>query len=234
MCVLLLCAVARPCPPFSSPSNGKLIGNSFSFGSSLYFSCSPGYALIGNSNLTCLSSGQWNYARPRCANTCPVYPNLPHGIVNGGRTDESRQIGSEIGFACDHGYTLGKDKSAVCLDSARWSIINQSCNPVRCPDLTTPMNGKLVPIRVAYTFPVSAFISCNTGYSSGNVVNASLSCQANGAWDTVPITCTGKHCFRQIPVGCTWALELDLPVQEYQSSHHNYRNSYLPIPVIDC
>ena len=45
------------------PANGQRYISGATFGSTVTYSCDPGYKLIGPSAVTCLASGQWNTSR---------------------------------------------------------------------------------------------------------------------------------------------------------------------------
>ena len=50
--------------------NGSLEGTNFSYNDQLHYKCNKGYKLVGNSNKTCLESGNWSGSKPNCIGTC--------------------------------------------------------------------------------------------------------------------------------------------------------------------
>ena len=54
------------CPPLFDHVNGITNGTSTHCDSTVTFSCFAGYKLIGNSNISCLRSGQWSGSQPQC------------------------------------------------------------------------------------------------------------------------------------------------------------------------
>lgn len=59
MCVVVYC------PSLGSPENGQAI-TELGFGSRAEYSCSEGYALVGNGERVCQSDGTWSGSDPEC------------------------------------------------------------------------------------------------------------------------------------------------------------------------
>lgn len=71
----LMCACKdfpQECPSLPKIPNGHHTGESvgsFAPGLSVTYSCEPGYLLVGEKTIRCLSSGKWSAALPGCKGT---------------------------------------------------------------------------------------------------------------------------------------------------------------------
>lgn len=60
------------CPPLPMIPNGHHTGENagpIASGSSVTYSCEPGYLLVGDKTIDCLSSGEWSADTPKCKGT---------------------------------------------------------------------------------------------------------------------------------------------------------------------
>ena len=49
------------------PANGQRNGSGTTYGSTVTYTCNPGYTLKGGSKLTCMANGQWSGRTPTCS-----------------------------------------------------------------------------------------------------------------------------------------------------------------------
>ena len=124
--------VPLECPPLPRIPNGNHTGNNvgpFVPGLSVNYRCEPGYLLVGDETIRCLSSGDWSAAIPKCEGTqidnrfseirlfC-YWPCLVHlwrvsiearcappGPLLNGKIKEppSLQAGVTVSFSCNEG-----------------------------------------------------------------------------------------------------------------------------------
>lgn len=66
------------CKPPQIVPNGKVVGSSFSWGSSVSYACLEGYQLSLPAVLTCEGNGTWNGELPQCfrKQTSPAVPGI--------------------------------------------------------------------------------------------------------------------------------------------------------------
>jgi len=63
------------CSHLSPPPNGNCAPCVGAVGQQASFTCNDQYSLIGSSNITCLSNGQWSGPPPTCKSNISEYPD---------------------------------------------------------------------------------------------------------------------------------------------------------------
>ncbi|XP_078348103.1 sushi, von Willebrand factor type A, EGF and pentraxin domain-containing protein 1-like isoform X1 [Oculina patagonica] len=115
--------------------NGRIIGDDYSYGSSINFVCNFGYDLRGPASLTC-TKGVWNGKMPECKKRCkdPGHP------LNGRRSGANYTHGGVVQFKCkDRSFDL-IGASRITCDEGEWSHLRPSCE-ARCSNPGIPDNG---------------------------------------------------------------------------------------------
>ncbi|KAM4885335.1 membrane cofactor protein-like, partial [Sylvia borin] len=90
-------------------------------GSTVSYSCRPGYSLIPgvSPTITCLQNYTWSAAPRLCRKApCPS-PVIPHGSEVSPRRAEYT-VGVQVDFQCDHGYVLRGSHRAQCWSGGVW------------------------------------------------------------------------------------------------------------------
>ena len=175
------------CENPGTPSNGAITeGASFSFGSTLSYSCNTGYNLTGAGALTCLSNGSWDAAVPSCL---PVNCGNPGTLSNGERNGDTFTFNSSISYQCNFGYSLFGSVILTCLPNGSWNASVPLCYP-NCNDPGTPNNGQRVGNSFIYNEVV--LYSCSNGYNLTG--ESTLTCQSNGSWSNAIPSCNPVNC----------------------------------------
>ncbi|XP_045041906.2 complement receptor type 2 isoform X2 [Desmodus rotundus] len=137
--------VPLECPPLPRIPNGNHTGNNvgpFVPGLSVNYRCEPGYLLVGDETIRCLSSGDWSAAIPKCeeARCAPPGPLLNGKI----KEPPSLQAGVTVSFSCNEGYRLEGPTSSQCVitrQSALWTRM-PVCKEILCPPPPSILNGR--------------------------------------------------------------------------------------------
>ncbi|XP_074620011.1 sushi, von Willebrand factor type A, EGF and pentraxin domain-containing protein 1-like [Acropora palmata] len=76
-----ICQIVN-CGDPGTPANGIRYGDSFTYQSSIFIECDPGYKLVGDLTRTCQADGTWSGSQPTCQVTsCGTFLNGPNGVV---------------------------------------------------------------------------------------------------------------------------------------------------------
>ena len=182
----LTCTIVE-CGHPGAPVNGYSIGEYFTYGSKVIFSCDIGYELKGNETALCQANGQWSSHIPLCLIIdCPD-PGIP---TNGQRNSSNFSYCASISFTCNTGYELSGNSVIVCEGNKKWSGLLPTCNITYCNDPGVPENGSATRSNFAYGTIVS--FQCNIGYELSGSTN--ITCQADNNWDNNLPMCTLVTC----------------------------------------
>uniref|UniRef100_A0A8C3P8F1 Sushi domain-containing protein n=1 Tax=Chrysemys picta bellii TaxID=8478 RepID=A0A8C3P8F1_CHRPI len=125
--------VVLQCPSPPAIANGKPSIRAlavFTTGTSVNYSCEPGYSLTGQASIDCTASGTWSPPPPRCEGACPA----PQ-IQNGRRVSGDRHVYSykdSVTFECDPGYTMKGHSLSQCQTDDTWDPPLPVCEPGKC------------------------------------------------------------------------------------------------------
>ncbi|XP_060562326.1 CUB and sushi domain-containing protein 3-like, partial [Ruditapes philippinarum] len=167
-------AVCVSCATVSSPDNGIVTLGSMNSVTYANFQCNVGYTLKGFQQLSCRSSGSWDFSEPSCV-PCEALKNMNSGDMSVDTSGTS----TYVQYTCAVGYHLVGDSNRTCDTAGIWSGSKPVCI---CDLLDVPGNGSAV---------VSAegdrvIFSCDVGFTM--VGSATLVCNTDGTgWNgTVP------------------------------------------------
>uniref|UniRef100_G1Q6S1 Complement C3d receptor 2 n=1 Tax=Myotis lucifugus TaxID=59463 RepID=G1Q6S1_MYOLU len=104
----------------------------FEPGTSIKYSCDPGYVLVGEESINCTSDGVWTPTVPKCKEiTCPP----PPVIDNGAHTGTPYVYNDSVTFKCDDGFTLKGSSEIRCKANDTWD-----------PEIPVCEKGSLAPL----------------------------------------------------------------------------------------
>ncbi|KAL9989297.1 hypothetical protein ACROYT_G003831 [Oculina patagonica] len=130
--------------------NGRIIGDDYSYDSSINFVCDSGYDLRGLASLTC-QKGAWNGAIPECKKRCQDPGHPP----NGWRLGVNFLHGGVVQYTCRNKTYYLVGASRITCDEGVWSPPRPSCEA--CARPLGLENNKNQAIRI--TSPASSLNS---------------------------------------------------------------------------
>ncbi|XP_069375236.1 sushi, von Willebrand factor type A, EGF and pentraxin domain-containing protein 1 isoform X3 [Paralichthys olivaceus] len=148
------------CTPPQPIENGFVEGQDHSFGVTIFYSCFPGFQLIGQDHLTCEEFG-WSSSVPVCLlSDCGLPPHIDFGEyvrVTEQRTSSTTTSkdtgalaspenlsflhGTLIEYHCHKGYDLSSPTRLVCQEDGGWNGTAPFCVPAECETPPRPEHG---------------------------------------------------------------------------------------------
>nr|XP_048683078.1 membrane cofactor protein-like [Caretta caretta] len=101
----------------------------FTTGTSVNYSCEPGYSLNGQASIYCAASGTWSPPPPQCEEVLCIAPEIQNGRKVPGHRPVYRPRDT-VRFECDPGYTLNASHQIQCQDDGTWDPPVPACTQV--------------------------------------------------------------------------------------------------------
>ena len=161
---------------------------SLTVGNSITYHCISGYELVGESQRTCLATGQWDCNEPRCD---PILCGAPPDVEHASRNGAVYTFGRSVSYMCDVGYVQRGPVTITCMDTGLWSD-HPVCIPVACPPLPVLHHGRIIGQQFFYGKSVQ--LQCDFGYVLKGTNE--LACTEYGRWSAPPPTCVPVSCGR--------------------------------------
>ncbi|XP_056610750.1 sushi, von Willebrand factor type A, EGF and pentraxin domain-containing protein 1 isoform X1 [Triplophysa dalaica] len=195
-CVQIYCPAPKPI------KNGFVEGQESKFGVTIFYSCFPGFLLVGNNHLTCEEHG-WSSSEPICAPAdCGLPPHIDFGDyikLQGSAIEDSTQSavdssflhGSMVQYHCHSGYEVIIGVVVLmCQEDGTWNGTAPTCAPAQCETPPNPEHGSVMVTHSELGSLVE--YSCEVGYElNGQTVRQ---CISGSQWsDEAP------HC---VPISC--------------------------------
>ena len=159
------------CPSISPLSAGLVSISTDGLTSLASFTCFTGYRIIGDSNLTCQSSGVWSGPIPSCVCDDPGKP------LNGAARLSADQM--SVTYVCDDSYTMQGNQTRVCDPAGGgWDGLVPSCIQCEALNLTTGLSRHYTSDGVHSI----ADFTCETGFTLQG--QNTLTCDENGVWSS--------------------------------------------------
>ncbi|KYO24768.1 hypothetical protein Y1Q_0016592 [Alligator mississippiensis] len=189
----LLCP---PPPPVTNARHSAQLPEAFPSGTSVRYSCEPGYALIGKASIHCTASGTWSLPYPACSKSCGVPPQLSFAeLWSPYKTQNGFLVGKTVNYTCLPGYFKVPEnpQTVTCLENQTWSEALEFCKRKSCAQPEDPENGRVSIIDLLFESRVN--YTCNEGYVL--VGQLQRHCEVSGkrvAWSGDAPTCRHIKC----------------------------------------
>ncbi|ETE67092.1 Sushi, von Willebrand factor type A, EGF and pentraxin domain-containing protein 1, partial [Ophiophagus hannah] len=169
------------------PENGFVHFTENTVGSTVKYTCNPGYKLIGSDTRHCMSGRQWSDSAPTCKIISCAMPSRPmNGIVKG----QSYTYGSVVQYDCDHGFQLNGLARRTCQSDQTWDGNEPLCIPISCGQVPYLENGEVS--GEEYTFQNYIEYSCKEGFLLKG--DRKRVCLADGYWSGNTPVCRPVQC----------------------------------------
>ncbi|KAM4536515.1 sushi, von Willebrand factor type A, EGF and pentraxin domain-containing protein 1 [Odontesthes bonariensis] len=193
VCVQISCTPPQPI------DNGFVEGQDHSFGVTIFYSCFPGFQLVGQDHLTCEESG-WSTSTPVCVpSDCGLPPHIDFGDyvrVTEASGPASKDLDlnflhrSLIEYRCHKGYDVTRHTRLVCQEDGGWNGTAPSCVPAECESPPSPEHGRANVTDSSLGSTVT--YSCEEGYElQGEPVRR---CVSGQLWTSDAPVCQPVSC----------------------------------------
>uniref|UniRef100_A0A8C6L3G6 CUB and Sushi multiple domains 2 n=1 Tax=Nothobranchius furzeri TaxID=105023 RepID=A0A8C6L3G6_NOTFU len=178
------------------PVHGIRLGDKFSVGSVVRFSCEPGYLLKGSSERTCLANESWLGVQPECHVISCGNPGTPRNaqiLIHDGLT-----FSRSITYTCREGYYSTGLLTRHCTVNGTWTGNMPECSVINCGDPGVPANGVRFGNDFTYNHTVS--FQCSAGYTMDADRASSLVCTKDRTWNGTKPLCRAIVCGLPPPI----------------------------------
>lgn len=183
---------AVDCGNPGTPSHSSRFGSSFTYQSSVSFTCSLGFTVLGQSEIVCLANGHWSAPSPQCRPIqCPVLKLPTYSHVN----TTNRTFSAAVKFSCFTGFQLQGMAVISCQADTQWSSSSPTCTAISCPSLSPSANAYFISMNTSY---LGLAVQTCLQYYRHTAGSVSRLCQANSLWSGSPIVCEGEGLSRTI------------------------------------
>ncbi|XP_058232392.1 CUB and sushi domain-containing protein 3 isoform X1 [Hemibagrus wyckioides] len=173
------------------PPHTLLIGEKFTSGSTVRYTCMGGRRLIGDVTRTCQLTGHWSGSLPHCSGETAGECGDPGTPAHATREEGTFHQRVKVRFTCGTGHTLYGSAERICFPNGTWSGKQPTCKPIQCGNPGSPANGRVSRVN-STSFSHSVVYSCSDGYRLSGA--PSRVCLANATWSGSEPNCTLISC----------------------------------------
>uniref|UniRef100_A0A8C0ZGZ4 Sushi domain-containing protein n=1 Tax=Cyanistes caeruleus TaxID=156563 RepID=A0A8C0ZGZ4_CYACU len=142
-CLMQPPSPSADCGPLPNISHAEPQGDtkeqqSFSVGSTVTFSCVPGYTKrpFLSDTIQCLTNSRWSSLPEFCGRSCPRPPSVKFALLS---PEDQRQnfyaVNTTVRYIChpSHENTTDQPPTSTCLDNLTWTEVPELCQMISCP-----------------------------------------------------------------------------------------------------
>lgn len=180
-------------------------------GSEVTYSCTNTHKLNGVNKRTCLESGQWSDAPPKCEEIRCTEPVLAaHSILSVTGNDrmygrtlirtaeqptsslQTYKVGALAKYRCERGYKIIGDPLITCEENGQWGGHVPDCVYVDCQTPSQILNGNVTLSTNATYYGAAVLYECDPNYKLDGV--SRRLCSEDGTWGHDAPTCVQVTC----------------------------------------
>uniref|UniRef100_A0A8C4QEE5 CUB and Sushi multiple domains 3 n=1 Tax=Eptatretus burgeri TaxID=7764 RepID=A0A8C4QEE5_EPTBU len=178
------------CPPPPAILHGHIKGTGTSWGSTISYSCSPGYELSFPAELRCEGNGTWIRSVPQCL---PVFCRDPGVPAQGHRRGNRFIFQSEVSFDCDAPLALVGSPTRTCQADGSWSGTQPRClaSQTTCLNPGTPKYGEQNH-SMGYQVNRMVHFKCQKGFHI--IGSTTRTCLLDFTWSGIQPECISHSC----------------------------------------
>ncbi|XP_048665437.1 complement receptor type 2 isoform X7 [Marmota marmota marmota] len=175
----------KGCQPPSGLHHGRHTGGNmvlFVPGTTVDYTCDPGYMLVGNKSIQCMPSGHWS-PTPRCEEACRDVTTLP--------AEAHVEL---VNTACQDGYRLTGHAYKKCQDAKNgvWFQKIPQCKAIHCPPPPKIDNGRHTGMMAEhFLYGIEVSYECDQGFYllGKKILQCGNDSLGHGSWSEPPPRC---------------------------------------------
>uniref|UniRef100_A0A672MSN1 CUB and Sushi multiple domains 2 n=1 Tax=Sinocyclocheilus grahami TaxID=75366 RepID=A0A672MSN1_SINGR len=172
------------------PVHGIRLGEKFSVGSIVRFSCEPGYILKGSSERTCLANGSWVGIQPECHVVSCGNPGTPRNSMI--QFHDGLVFSRSVTYSCREGYYSTGLLTRHCTVNGTWTGDMLECTVINCGDPGVPANG--IRLGIDFTYGHTVSFQCSPGFTIDADRASTLICTKDRTWNITKPVCKAIVC----------------------------------------
>uniref|UniRef100_A0AAZ3Q759 CUB and Sushi multiple domains 2 n=1 Tax=Oncorhynchus tshawytscha TaxID=74940 RepID=A0AAZ3Q759_ONCTS len=178
------------------PGHGIRLGEDFSVGSVVGFSCEQGYILRGSSERTCQPNSTWVGTQPECHVISCGNPGTPRNSQI--LSHDGLVFSRSITYTCRDGYYSNGLLTRHCTVNGTWTGSMPECTVIMCGDPGVPANG----LRLGSDFTYNSTVSfqCAPGFTMDADRASTLVCTKDRTWNGTKPQCKAIVCTAPPPI----------------------------------